>query len=320
MTDLRRDLLFDRCVLVAEHRGERPNDFRRFIAAGAPTSDPSSEDCPFCAGHESQTPPAVYEKVDSTGAWRVRVVPNRYPAVLAESAGLAAGVHEVIIESPRHIRRSSDLSVSELADVLTAYRDRLRHWRCHGQFRYGLAFKNVGAAGGATLVHLHSQLMVLSEIPPAVSRELDQLERYQQDSGRCASCDRIATERDCQERVIAEDKGFVAFCPFASLQAFEIWLLPTEHQPSFEDLRDESLHAGLASALHESLTRVERLLPEAGYNVILHTAPWGRSVSGVHWRIEIRPRLSKLAGLELGTGIHINHVPPERAARQLKGV
>jgi UDPglucose--hexose-1-phosphate uridylyltransferase len=319
MTDLRKDELFDRCVLIAENRGDRPNEFRGDVATSAGATSSPHAACPFCAGSEHETPPPVYEKLDPLGNWQVRVVPNKYPAIVPDAPGASAGVHEVVIESPRHIYHSSQLTVAELADVLDAYRQRLQHWRGDGRFRYGVVFKNVGAAAGASLAHLHSQLMALHDVPPAIERELDQLERHQQSTGHCGVCARIREETDGRQRTVFDDDHFAVYCPWASLQPYETWIVPRAHRGAFEDKDDEPTDDRLARVLHSMLARIERVLPGAGYNVVIHTAAWDRPANGFHWRLEIRPRLTTLAGLELGTGVYINQVSPERAARRLRG-
>jgi UDPglucose--hexose-1-phosphate uridylyltransferase len=334
MPELRTDWLTGRTVLVAENRANRPNEFADELrssngepasAAGAIASTVS--DCPFCAGNESRTPPAVYTANDPSGRWRLRVVPNMYPAVGSEAdqptvhplAEPAVGAHEVIIEAARHIDRMSLLSVTELQDVFVAYAERLRHWRSDGRFNYGLIFKNQGARAGASLAHVHSQLMALPGIPPAVERELQRAEQDFAEQGSCAYCRLIARELSDGRRIVVDRDGYVAFCPFASLQPCEVWLLPKAHEEAFEQMRSREFFQRLAGVLHAVIRKLESLVPGAAYNMLLRTAPWqSADGSGWHWRIELLPRLTSFAGLELATGVHINPLPPESAAGRLR--
>lgn len=320
MTELRQDFLTGRSVLLAEHRADRPNEF--VTDAANAVSDNAVVDiaanCPFCPGHESVTPPAVYTRCDSAGYWRVRVVPNKFPAVAVDEV-TAAGAHEVIIESARHVDRMSALTVDEFADVLDAYRERLAYWRASGRFGYGLIFKNVGASAGASLAHVHSQLIALPEPPTPVAAELARAKQHFAKEGRCAYCDLIADERRNQDRVVLDRDGFLAFCPYASLQPCEVWLMPTEHQAWFEQDTQPQTHRALASFLHELLVRVEAILPRVAYNLLLRTTPWQDDAGACgHWRIEVLPRVNPLAGFELATHIHINPIAPHRAAQQLR--
>lgn len=317
MTELRQDYLTGRSVLVAEHRADRPNEFAALpTGAASPTSD-SAANCPFCPGHESVTPPSVYSANDAAGHWRVRVVPNKFPAVALDEP-LAPGAHEVIIESARHVDRMAALSVDELADVLAAYRHRLNAWQSMGRFRYGLIFKNLGAPAGASLAHVHSQLIALPAQPAPVAAELARAREHFATHGHCAYCDLIAAERENADRIVFDRDGFLAFCPYASLQPGEVWLLPTTHEPWFEQSSAQS-HGALASILHMLLLRIEAILPRVAYNLLVRTSPWQDDAAlCCHWRIEILPRVNPLAGFELSTHIHINPIAPHRAAQQLR--
>jgi UDPglucose--hexose-1-phosphate uridylyltransferase len=269
--------------------------------------------------------------MDEHSRWRVRVVPNMYPAATlppienvasperAGTTSAAHGAHEVIIESARHLARSSELSVAEFSDVLAVYAGRLGHWHDDGRFEYGLVFKNVGQQAGASLAHLHSQLIALPHLPPAVAAELERAAQYYTKNQKCAYCDLISNERKASERIVFDRDGFIAFCPYVSLQPCEVWLLPTDHEPWFERRPRTSGGDRLAGLLHQLLARVESIVPRATYNLLVRTAPWRTSAAECgHWRIEILPRVNPLAGLELATGIHINPISPTRAAEQLR--
>jgi UDPglucose--hexose-1-phosphate uridylyltransferase len=332
--EIRTDWLTGRTVILAEDRAKRPNEFAGDFAAPSLTGQSiaaTAIDCPFCPRHESQTPPAVYTSEDEQGQWRVRVVPNKYPAVLAVVAddcsdsgasigtAPAIGAHEVIIESPRHLDQTSGLSIDEFRDVLAAYSDRLGYWRQTGRFEYGLVFKNVGSRAGASLSHLHSQLIALPQLPPAVGAEHQLAEQHYAERERCVYCELIAGERAAGERIVFDRDGLIAFCPFASLQPGEVWLLPTEHQAWFERRPRSASGDRVAELLFPLLARVEAIVPQAAYNFFVRTAPWRPAAAACgHWRIEVLPRVNPLAGLELATGIHINPISPTRAAKQLR--
>jgi UDPglucose--hexose-1-phosphate uridylyltransferase len=343
--DLRTDWLTGRSVIVAENRALRPNEFSSTAAApvgaqsvanlmlaeaGLPDA-PGVPTCPFCVGNESRTPPALHELFDAAGRWQVRVVPNMFPAVATggppvvpsapelTSSAPAHGAHEVIIESARHIDRMSALSPAELKQALVAYAHRLQFWRDDGRFKYGLIFKNQGHRAGASIAHLHSQFIALPAIPSAVEAEMHRAAEDYRKCQSCAYCRLIERERSCAERIVLDRNGFVAFCPFASLQPCEIWLLPDCHEHSFEALRSTEAIAHLADVLHWLLERLELTVPDAAYNMLLRTAPWGAGGDKwLHWRIELLPRFNAFAGFELATGIYINPLSPEVAARQLR--
>jgi UDPglucose--hexose-1-phosphate uridylyltransferase len=330
MPELRTDWLTGRTVIIAENRANRPNEFARAVThlgaastAGRTNAAATSAQCPFCAGNESRTPPSVYEGSDEQGRWQVRVVPNMYPAVElapADSMGQTAfGAHEVIIESARHTVRMSDLPVRELQTALDAYANRLTHWRHVGRLEYGLVFKNQGPQGGASLAHVHSQLIALGDVPPAVARELHQARQAFAGNHACPYCRLMEQEQTTGTRIVLTRDGYVAFTPYASLQPLEVWVMPLTHEPWFEQPTGIDARSRLAGVLHELLTKLEALIPGAAYNALLRTAPWQAEVAGCcHWRLELLPRFNALAGLELATGVHINPLSPEHAAERLR--
>jgi len=349
--ELRTDWLTGRTVLLAENRALRPNDFVSDSASGAAAStDPQKDStragcseaaqvssCPFCVGNEWKTPPALYEKRDGNNRWKVRVVPNMYPALMMESPGEvvpvgsseshnsgarsvlpALGAHEVIIESPRHIDRMATLTETDLGDVLETYAQRLRHWRDSGRFAYALVFKNQGGRAGASIAHVHSQFVALPTVPWCVEAELQRAADEFRKRRFCPYCRWIEQERSFERRVVFEREGYLAFCPSASLQPHEVWLLPLGHQSSFEQAAPDARRR-LAGVLHVLLRRLEACIPHAAYNLLLRTAPFSASCDAwYHWRIELLPRVNAIAGFEIATGIHINSFAPERAAVQLR--
>lgn len=317
--------------MIAEDRAARPNDFRPSsdLHDGASTR---LDDCPFCVGHEHQTPEPIQEIRDAAGNWQIRVVPNKFPAVtLSEelspsvmreseifAADTAFGAHEVMIESPDHVSDLTDLSLNSLAVVLRLYRDRLRAWSADDRLRYGAVFKNVGSGAGASLEHVHSQLVALPFVPPTVDAELRAAERYFASRRNCVFCDLLEQERRQEVRVIAEVGPFVAVSTYAARQPFETWILPSEHAASYHSLTDDEADA-LAAILHQIVTRLQVYLTPLSYNLLLHTSPFGQTdLSSYHWHLEIVPRSAQLAGLEWGSGVYINSLAPERAADLLR--
>jgi UDPglucose--hexose-1-phosphate uridylyltransferase len=367
VAELRTDWLTGRSVIIAENRAGRPNEFAPPSGALPQAPPELPPNCPFCAGHEESTPPAVYEQTDAAGRWQVRVIPNKFPAVSIDAGDTASarratatitprveaivaefpcaelslpsaplpvaesslpievapafGAHEVIIESPRHLLRTASLSVRELHDALEAYRARLAHWRDDGRLQYALVFKNQGPRAGASLAHLHSQLVALPAVPSKIASELARAEQAYRKRRACPYCEWVAAERTGGERIVLDRDGFVAFCPAAGLQPYETWLLPAGHEPSFDESLPSRRVDQLSAVLHALVDRLESLLPSADYNVLLRTAPW---IAGIepwsHWRIELLPRVASLAGMELGSGVHINPLSPEHAAARLREI
>ncbi|MEM8944146.1 MAG: DUF4931 domain-containing protein [Planctomycetota bacterium] len=313
---MRRDPIVGRQVLIAEDRATRPNDFLGQKTASDRNDSPA--DCPFCAGHEDETPAELLEVRDHDGNWQVRVVPNKYPAVsLVADEGGPFGTHEVFIESPRHVGDITELTDDEFAGVLRVYRRRLRHWSIDERISHCSIFKNVGSAAGASLEHVHSQLIALPTIPPVLKAELSGAEAHYRQYGCCRFCQLIDEELAERKRLVAATDQFVAFCAYAGRQPFETWILPRTHASSFNRLSDAQA-LDLARLMRQIVGRLQTQFVPLAYNLMLHTAPYRHaSADYYHWHLEVLPRSTQLAGFEWGTGVHINPLSPERAAAKL---
>jgi len=333
MPELRKDPVVGRWVIISTERSRRPSNFQ-------PVSHEKSGDfCPFCAGNEDKTPPEVWARREGGGAantpgWQVRVVPNKFPALQIEGTldrraeGLydkmhGVGAHEVVIEGPDHGLDLADLSVEHLQAVLTAYRERCLDLHRDKRFRYVLIFKNHGPAAGATLEHTHTQLIATPIIPLILQEELEGSRRYFELKERCIFCDIVAQETDENNgrRVVSVTEHFLAVEPFAPRFPFETWILPRRHRSSFSTMSDESEVRGLAEILKDTLQRLNRALDRPPYNFVIHTAPVSEGdVDYYHWHLEIMPKLTRVAGFEIGSGFYINPTPPEDAAQYLREI
>ena len=244
------------------------------------------------------------------------MVPNLFPAfgdwpAAAQEDGVytrrpARGRQEVVVHTPRHVRSLAELSRDEHALVARTWQERAATARGDG-FAYVHAFVNEGRPAGASLPHSHSQLLWLEDEPPIPAQEA------LRDAGSCPLCRLVAEERESEARVVGEREGLILFCPFAGRLPYELCIAPLDH--TGDAFTDERLGTAL-SLLAEGLARVYAVEGTRAANAWLHTAPLGEG-SG-HWHLEVLPRLSIFAGLELGAGLYVNPLPPETAARALR--
>jgi len=338
MAELRKDPILSRWVIIASGRSKRPGSYR--VEKSASYTKP--EKCPFCEGHEHMTPPEVYALRGSmskpdTPTWKVRVVPNKYPALDVNSplnkseTGVfnmmdGFGAHEVIIETPDHIKEAKDQSPEEIDAWLHALYERMKALHKDTRFKYVLIFKNKGRGAGASLSHPHHQIIATPVTPKRVKEELAGAMEYFKVNQRCVFCDIIKQEKEAGLRVVYENDAFIAFCPYASRFPFETWIMPKEHCIDFHDenMIKNSLH--LADILKTVLGRMSAAIGEPEYNYIVHTAPnripqegyWRTIEEDFHWHIEMFPRLIKTAGFEWGSGFYINPTFPEAAAKFMR--
>ncbi len=328
MSELRRDPIIGRWNIIDTDQPAGPEAFE---------ADPhvlSGGRCPFCYGNEAMTPPEIYVtrppgSAPNSPGWQLRVVANKFPALKIEGElgrrGLGVfdlcngvGAHEVIIETPDHQRQMADLAVEEVSAVITAFKVRSLDLRGDRRLKYALIFKNFGLSAGASLEHTHSQLIALPIVPKRVQEELKGGERYFEFRDRCSYCDMLRQEVQEDERIVCDNRSFIAICPFMSSFPFEIWILPKEHRHDFAQISHEGI-TDFARILKETLTRMRNTLSNPSYNFIIHTAPIEvREREEYHWHLELIPKLTKIAGFEWGTGFYINPTPPEFAAKLLR--
>jgi UDPglucose--hexose-1-phosphate uridylyltransferase len=330
LPELRIDPLTGLRTIVAAERATRPGG--RWSIPDRPPIDADSD--PFLEGHEDRTPPEVFAlrpkggRPDSPG-WTVRAVPNLYPSLAGDGAGApadplatgrgepalfrarpAAGANEVIVNAPVAVSSLLDLEPGQVETAMEGWRERMR---AHDEAPYVHVSLNEGAEAGASLPHTHAQLYALPFVPASVARERERFTAYwDRTQGRNLLEDLLQEDVRRRERIVAIDSEAVAVAPFASRVPFQLQLIPRRPRARFED--DGPLGARL---LHDVLGRLRSALGKPPpINLWVRTAP--RGAEHFCWRIDLLPRLTQLAGLELGTGVNLNVVAPERAAEALR--
>lgn len=338
MPELRRDPIVGYWTIISTERSRRPMEFKPHVHVG-------ELPCPFCEGHERETTDEVYavrragSKPNGPG-WDVRVILSKVP-ILSEDRPLerygqglydlmeGVGRHEIILETPEHKPDLDRLPKAQVEKVIGVYVERMRELEKDSRFKYALLFKNHGLISGSShdiVRHSRSQLIATPITPKRVKEELAAAKNYFDRRDRCVFCDVLRQEASDASRLVAENRSFLAFCPFAARSPFEIWILPKRHSPDFSRL-EASERPDLAAILTECLSKIRVLLNDPPYNFILHTAPyrhrkkevyWKTIEEDYHWYLQVSPRLTQNAGFEWGTGIHINPTPPEDAALLLR--
>jgi|SRR5579883_220754 len=338
--ELRRDPVTGRWVLIAPKRARRPMG----LSGANPRHRTNRErtPCPFCPGQEDDTPNEVlaYREpgtVPNGPGWRLRVVPNKFPAVWpdggernpptpsgnAEGGGLffstsAIGFAEVLIECPQHVDSPTLLTDEQFRNVFIAYRERMTALAADPRLAHVAVFKNVGAEAGASLGHTHSQLIATPVVPQLIGTELACAEDYFVRTGRCVFCDLVKQELADGSRVVTHSERFVVVTAFAPRFTYEMWVLPLKHEPRYEAISD-STALELAFLLKRVLHALDAVQESPAYNWFLHTTPLrGGEPPHYHWHLELTPRTSRPAGLEWGYSCHITTAAPEHAAEELR--
>ena len=329
MPELRVDPLTGHKTIIADERSGRPGS-----GLAPPPPDPpiDPETDPFLEGHEARTPPELDAlrpdgSPPDTPGWQVRVVPNLYPAVTEDARAperearvdlftttAAHGHHEVIVNTPRPVSSLLDLEPAELKTAMGMWRRRIAHHVQHGAACVHL-FVNDGRAAGASQPHTHAQLVALDFVPALVARERERFGAYATTTmGGNLLADLVREEVRLDQRIVAIDDEVVVLAPYASGSPYQLLLAPRTPSMRFEDEGPLG-----AAALHDAMGRLARHFGHLpALNLWVRTAP--RGAEHYCWRIDVRPRFGTAAGLELGTGIDLNAISPERAARELRSV
>ncbi len=342
MSELRKDPVVDRWVIIAAERGHRPSDF----PVQPPGPNAGGASCPLCEGSEQKTPPETWAirnngSAPNTPGWQVRVVPNKFPALRIEGSinrrGLGiydlmdgVGAHEVIVESPDHTWQYPDGPPDKVEMALRASQARLVDLYRDQRFRYAVVFRNYGPQAGASLDHPHSQIIAVPITPKRVKEELVAAREYYVRKERCIFCDIIQQEQMLGDRVVVDRDQYIAVAPFASRFPFELVIYPKQHGHDFRNVGDAQ-RAGLAEVLHDCLGYLRSALGNPSYNYVINTCPntvsrpgkpgqWSTIESDYHWHIEIMPRVTRIAGFEWGTEFYINPVSPEAATQFLRDI
>ena len=334
MSELRQDPTTKEWVILAPERGARPQQKpKKKTVDELPGWDAS---CPFCPGNETQTPDEVFRIPTSSepSDWEVRVVPNRFAALSPDGNTTRRkeegsffrkmdgfGVHEVIIESPSHNTPTALMTYEHVEKVLIAYQERYNTLKKNRQLKFIHIFKNHGRAAGTSLVHPHSQLVATPIMAPYYHRKFDVAHEYYADMGRCLYCDLICWDLEkAYNRVVAETREFVVVHPYASHVPFETWILPKMHCASF-GLFPATHLAELAKVLKDTLFCLYRGLDNPAFNLMIDsTSTEDEEDPYYHWHIRIVPRLTTIAGFEMGSGIYISTALPEQTAGLMKQV
>jgi UDPglucose--hexose-1-phosphate uridylyltransferase len=328
MPELRQNRFTKEWVIVATERARRPEELTvkrepKVVPAYVPS-------CPFCPGNERLTPPEIM-RIANGESWQVRVTPNKF-AALSREADLhrtihrsrrtlnGFGFHDVIVETPDHSQTTALLPQDYVADIIRCYKQRFDQVSADPRIAHVTIFKNHGADAGTSLEHPHSQLIATPIISSQVRGRMYEALRHYDEFGECIFCTALAEELEDKTRVVIANDHFVALVPFASATPFCIHIYPRRHMASFGYISEEEI-TDLAGVLRTVLAKLYFGLKNPDFNYTIRTAP--AECAGVmyyHWYLSVIPRLTRVAGFELGSGMFINTVLPEAAAEFLRNV
>ncbi len=298
-SEIRRDYIQEKYVIIAPRRAKRHH-----LLASQPRPLTATT-CFFCP--ENIQREEIIQLIGPRTRWDFAVLKNKFPAVSPNNPQ-AYGWQEIIVETSHPWNQLEDLPAEKIAKLLKLYGQRVKDITKNKKIKYVIIFKNNGGSAGATITHSHSQIFATNFIPPQLQDKSERVLAYRLKHGACVYCDVIKKERR-GPRLIAERQGIITFAPYASMYNYEVWLLPRRHLTSITEL-NETERRGWAYLLQKILMATNRLgLP---YNFYFHENVFDKNV---HLYMKITPRGSVWAGVEIGSGVAINAVAPEEAAK-----
>lgn len=314
MSNMRINPISKEAVIISENRSKRPTDF---------SSEKYEEEninfkktCPFCLENENMTSKKVYE---SKVPYFVKVVENKYPAILKkeQTNSNIYGFHYVIIEGKNHSEKFFQFSVDHIAEIIRAYIVISKKIYDFSFIKYVQIFKNHGKDAGASLQHSHSQIIGINILPQKIADEINNSKKYYEDKKTCILCDILKEEIDSKERVVYEGKEFIALCPYASTYKYEVQIIKKKHSSTMLNLNESEIK-DLSDVLKTVTNMLYKVLGDISYNIYCNFIK--KDNAYYHFYIEVCPRTVKGAGFEISTGIMINTVSPEAAAKKLREV
>jgi UDPglucose--hexose-1-phosphate uridylyltransferase len=301
--------------------------------------DESALPCPFDAGQVEKHPAILTWPAE--GPWQVRVLPHPQPLYRIEgepgrsAEGMydkmgAVGAHEVVVETPQHDKKMSQLSDEEIERVLWVWASRIADLKKDARFKYVAVFKNQGALAGDEWSHAHSQITATIFVPRRIKYELSSASEWYHERERCIFCDVVRQDEKNGKRIVDVQGEYYTLCPYSSRVPYEMWLLHRRHNHLFEQPRPGSNRRQLAALLGRTLRRLEKIAP--AFHLVVHTAPntrnkkgelaghWKTLAEDFHWHIEILPILEKRSKSYSIKEVYFNAVLPEQAAEQLRAL
>jgi len=299
--EIRKDYIQDKYVIIAPRRSKRPHELER----PERVKKLKIKDCAFCPKNIKQIKSVL--TMGNEKNWQIKVIKNKFPAVTLDNPK-AYGMQEVVIETPNHQKEIEDLSPQHIATLFEAYAIRTREISEDKKIEYILIFKNNGGKAGASILHAHSQIFATSFLPPHLLDKSQRVQEYKIKKGTCVYCDVIKKESS-GPRLVWQDDNVIAFTPYASIYNYEVWIIPKRHIDNITELNvDERL--SFAKILKQILKKINKLnLP---YNYYFHQVI---NDEDQHLYLKITPRGSVWAGVEIGSGLVINPIAPEEAAK-----
>ena len=335
MSIYRKNMITNDWVIFAPNRASRPIELKAkeketdniHLLRDRPVYKST---CPFCKGNESQSDTEVM-RIGEEKDWKVRILENKYSSVDRRIAAKKRitplfkevdgfGIHDVIVENPKHNTSLALFEHQEMLDLINAYLIRAKMIKEIESVRHIVIFKNQGAKAGGSLEHPHSQIYGLPIMPFETQIRLKEMERYCELNDHCMLCDILKSELDEKIRIFYENEYFACLSPYAALTPYHFWIIPKKHKPSFLIIEPAELES-LAECMKVTFGKMFIHLRNVDFNYVFQSlAYFEREQQYFHWYISVIPQIKRKGGLEYAGGFFVNPNLPEIVAEEFRNI
>lgn len=319
-SELRYDILSDEWVIFSEARRKRPNNV---LKKGV---------CPFCDLKDQEDPKLYFlnGKINKNKEWTTVVIPNKYPILNPGDFYQkefdnnfykkikTSGFHDLII-TKEHDKFIPNLSIKRIKEIFSCMQKLMLDYKAHSFIKHVAIFHNRGEKAGASQPHPHYQVLAMPLIGKDFKDKLKNYKSFIKKEGQCLHCKINEIEIKNKKRIICQNKDFIAFCPFASKNLFQVIISPKRHFSNFEEITEEE-KLSMSKIFKKILYKYEKGFDNLNYNFFLHTAPFDKDYPYFHWYWSFVPRQDYFAGLEIGFGMEISSMFPESQAKFLRSI
>lgn len=323
----RQDLISGKWIIMANNRHQRPDQFQKSFSFPSSSRDPGHNPFHPIVSELDHNEQVNLVMRDESGEGIVYNVANKFPIVRNDitlrkeeegpyQAYRGYGTHELFIYKDPHLP-VRDFSEKRIQAMFQAFQKRSLQLMHDQPLKHIFIFHNDGYRAGASVVHPHSQLLASTIVPQSICQMLSTTQEYHNRHKRSAFTVMLNHEREDGRRIVAENDDFLALCPYASENPYQIDIFPKEHKPHFPFISEDA-HQDLAQIYKHVLQLHYHTLGELDYNMYLFTAPCdGKGHEYFRWFIRLIPQVSIPGGYESGVDMPVCTVLPEQAAEEL---
>lgn len=331
-THTRYNILTGEWILVSPHRMKRPWQGK----VEAPTTAPSvayDASCYLCPGNKradgSVNPnyQGPYAFINDFSALLTTTPSGAFVEGDLLIAKSEQGICKVICFSPQHNLTLPKMSDEAIESVVDLWQSEFQILAANPTIKYIQIFENKGDIMGCSNPHPHGQIWASSSIPLELVKETAQQEKYFATHGVSLLSAYLSLELAKQERIIIENKYFVALVPFWAVWPYETMIVSKRHIQHIGQF--SSAEKVALAAILKSLTMVYDDLFQVSfpYSAGMHQAPVNDGEhTAWHWHMHFYPPLLRSATVKkfmVGYEMLANpqrDITPETAAQELRSL